>query len=119
MKRWPGLLAAASLASTAHALDGNGNGQSDVWEMVFGASGLSAAADSDGDGWTNALESTAGTNPFDPTSFPTMEVSAAGGLPVLRWQSLAGKRYTIHTAPDLVTWSPLQTNITGTGGTLT
>ena len=119
MKRWPGLFAAASLASTAHALDGNGNGQSDVWEMVFGASGLSAAADADHDGWTNALESTAGTNPFDPTSFPKLEVTAAGSLPVLRWQSLAGKRYTIHTATDLVSWAPLQTNITGTGGPLT
>jgi uncharacterized protein (DUF1800 family) len=119
MKRWPGLFAAASLATAAHALDGNGNAQSDVWEMVFGASGLSAAADADGDGWSNALESTAGTHPFDGTSFPRLEVTTAGGLPVLRWQSLAGKRYTIHTAADLVSWSPLEMEIAGTGGPLT
>ncbi|MEK7950923.1 DUF1800 family protein [Luteolibacter soli] len=119
MKRWPVLFAAASLASTAHALDGNGNSQSDVWEMVFGASGLSAAADADRDGWTNALESIAGTNPFDGKSFPKLEVTTAGGLPVLQWQSLAGKRYTIHTASNLVSWSPLQANIVGTGGPLT
>ncbi|MCW1923636.1 DUF1800 family protein [Luteolibacter arcticus] len=119
MKRWSGLLAVASLASAAHALDGNGNAQSDVWEMVFGVSSELGTDDSDGDGWTNALESTAGTNPFDGTSFPRLEITTPGGLPVLQWQSLAGKRYTIHTAPDLVSWSPLETDIAGTGGPLT
>jgi hypothetical protein len=43
MKRWPGLFAGASLASAAHALDGNGHARSDVWEMVFGAAGIREA----------------------------------------------------------------------------
>jgi uncharacterized protein (DUF1800 family) len=118
MRCWPGILAAVSLASVARGLDGDGNSQSDVWEMVFGASGLSAAGDADGDGWTNALESTAGTHPFDGTSFPNLEMATPGGLPVLRWESIAGKRYTIHTATDLVSWAPLETDIAGTGGAL-
>jgi uncharacterized protein (DUF1800 family) len=119
MKRWPGLFVAASLASTAHALDDNSNAQSDVWEMVFGASGLPAAGDVDGDGWANALESMAGTNPLDGTSFPRLEMTTTGGAPALRWQSLAGKRYTIHTGTGLDSWATLEDDITGTGGLLT
>jgi len=100
------------------ALDGNGNSQSDVWEMVFGAAGLSPSADTDKDGWTNALESTAGTNPFHANSRPSAGMASVEGLPVLLWQSLAGKRYTIHTSPNLAAWSPLQANIAGTGATI-
>jgi uncharacterized protein (DUF1800 family) len=119
MKGWPGLLVAASLVSSAQALDGNGNAQSDVWEMVFGASGLPAAADADGDGWANALESAAGTNPLDGASFPRLEMTATGGAPALRWQSLAGKRYTLHTGTSLDSWAPLEADIAGTGELLT
>jgi uncharacterized protein (DUF1800 family) len=120
MKRWPGLFVAASLASAAHGLDGNGNAQSDVWEMVFGASSLPAAGDADGDGWANAVESAAGTHPLDGSSFPRLEIAAApGGLPALRWHGLAGKRYTLHSGTSLESWSPLEADITGTGGVTT
>ena len=110
---------AVQLPSAVLALDGNGNSQSDVWEMVFGAAGLQATADADKDGFTNAAESLAGTNPFDPKSFPKMEISSSTGAPVLIWQSLSGKRYEIQSSADLTTWSPVQGGIAGTGGTFT
>lgn len=114
----PGLIAAAALVpGLGMALDGNANSQSDVWEVVYGAIGLSASADADGDGWTNAMESSAGTDPFEGTSFPRVELGA-GDFPVLRWESLKGKRYTLQVSTTLSDWSPLATGITGSGFTI-
>lgn len=112
------LLAAVLLPPAAPALDGNGNSQSDVWEMVFGAAGLAPAADADHDGWTNSQESVAGTNPFAGASFPRLEIRTAGGPPVLRWQGLAGKRYTIESSPNLAGWTALESGIAGNGAVL-
>lgn len=112
------LLAAVSFPPAAAALDGNGNSQSDVWEMVFGAPGLAPAADADHDGWTNSQECVAGTNPFDGTSFPRLEIRTAGGPPLLRWEGLAGKRYTIETSPNLAGWAVLESGIAGNGAPL-
>ncbi|QJE96308.1 DUF1800 family protein [Luteolibacter luteus] len=110
-----GIVAVSVLLSpVGFALDGNGNSQSDVWEMAFGASGLQATADADRDGWTNATESTAGTNPFDPLSYPKSGIN--GGQ--LQWPSQAGKRYAIQTSNDLGIWTPVQGNIAGNGTTL-
>ncbi len=109
--------ACAFLPSVA-ALDANGNQQSDVWEMVFKASGLPANGDADGDGWSNASESLAGTNPFDPLSFPSMSLApASGGNIVAGWWGVAGKRYTLQTRADLNsgTWTPLGPAATGDG----
>ena len=68
-------LALLALAVPCLALDQNGNQQSDVWEMIFGASGLPGAGDADHDGWSNALESAAGTNPLDGASFPGLHLA--------------------------------------------
>lgn len=97
------------------ALDGNGNSQSDVWEMVFGAAGLPPGGDADGDGWSNALESMAGTNPFDGTSRAQAEMTRGEEGPVLSWPGLAGKRYEIRSSSDLAAWSPVEQGIPGTG----
>ena len=107
---------AALVPLSCPALDGNGNSQSDVWEMVFGAAGLSASADTDRDGWNNALESTAGTNPFDSQSRPRAEITRDGsGDPVLSWLGLAGKRYAIRRSTDLAGWFPFDQEIPGAG----
>ena len=110
-----GIVAVSLLLSpVGHALDGNGNSQSDVWEMAFGAGGLQATADADKDGWTNAMESTAGTDPFDLLSHP--EAGITGDQ--LKWPSLAGKRYAIQSSGNLASWTAVQTNIAGSGATL-
>jgi hypothetical protein len=53
--------AGASLA----AVDRDGDGMSDIWEFIYGATGLAPGADADGNGFSNAAEALAGTNPFD------------------------------------------------------
>jgi hypothetical protein len=52
-------------------LDTNNNGLSDFWERDFNNGSLfdeffNPQGDADSDGWTNAQEAAAGTNPFDP-----------------------------------------------------
>ena len=59
---WILILGASSLR--AQKIDLNVNGMSDVWESLYGATGLSPAADADGDGMSNLQESIAGTDPY-------------------------------------------------------
>jgi len=80
-------------ASSFIALDADGNGLRDAWEIqYFGKVGNDPTADADWDGLTNLQEQTVGTNPVDPASvtqkriayFPldaTNFVSAEGQTP--------------------------------------
>jgi Protein of unknown function (DUF1800)/PA14 domain/CHRD domain/Bacterial TSP3 repeat len=93
----------------AQMIDLNGNGMSDVWEQLYGASALDPNADTDGDGVPNRLESLAGTDPFDPNSIPkitsfansisnfTVAISAAAGK-VYQLQSVSSLDGTNWTA---------------------
>ena len=60
----------------AQSVDANGNGMSDIWELIYGAGALDPDGDVDGDGVPNRLESFAGTNPFDPNSVPRIASSS-------------------------------------------
>lgn len=94
------------------ALDQDANQQSDVWEIYYGAIGLQPFADNDGDGFTNALESTAGTNPFDPGSRPLMDLApGASGFLNAVFPSEPGKIYDIEGSPTLAPadWQSLGT----------
>lgn len=72
MKRSLFALSCWFLAPAAFAiLDTNNNGVSDFWERDVHNGSLfdgyfDLLGDTDGDGWTNAQEAAAGTNPFDP-----------------------------------------------------
>lgn len=106
--------------SSRAQLDQNSNTQSDVWEIFYGATGLLANGDADGDGFSNALEAAAGTNPFDATSRPWMSLSpGVVGQVHAGWPSEPGKLYTIEGSPDLSpgSWQPLAT-IMGDGNAL-
>lgn len=86
-----------STGGTAWALDSNGNSQSDVWEVAFGAPNLAASADADGDGVTNAGESAAGTDPLSASSWPRLEaLRMADGSVRLEWLAVAGKEYRLE-----------------------
>src|SRR5438445_610756 len=69
---WPVVALAALLfglrPSQAQMVDLNANGMSDIWELLFGASGLDPNGDADADGASNRAEATAGTDPFDGNS---------------------------------------------------
>ena len=117
----------------AHAiLDTNENDLSDVWERAYNNGELfdtsfNPQLDSDSDGWTNALEAIAGTDPFDansPDGFVRPVISRIpavlgdideSGVPeiitpdafTLTWQTTAGKQYALPYSPDLIEWLPI------------
>jgi hypothetical protein len=118
---WSSLALLFTSLPQAFALDQNNNLQSDVWEMLFGAAGLSATGDADGDGFSNATESVAGTNPKDAASFPGLRLELVAAVRQLQWPGLAGKRYAIDRRTDLASgvWSPIASNLSGVGGIAT
>ena len=100
------------------ALDRNNNQQSDVWESVFNAAGLAAGSDADADGFSNRDESGAGTDPFNPASFPEIEaLAAATGRATNTFLSVAGKVYTLQGGDGSGSWVQVAT-VSGTGDAL-
>jgi uncharacterized protein (DUF1800 family) len=106
-----------SFNALAAGLDRNNNQQSDVWEMVFGATGLAAATDADGDHASNQAESVAGTDPRAAQSVLGLAVRQVGaGQMEISWDGAAGKLYQLLSSPTL---APAQwqtnTSVVGAG----
>ena len=115
-----GMASCALFAATAIAIDANGNGLNDIWELIYGASALAPNADTDGDGWTNAQESAAGTNPFDPLSHPVLYIAPWSAAQLqLGYPRLPGKRYRVEskTSLSISTWTPEWTEVAPNGDT--
>src|SRR6266567_3410271 len=74
-----GFACLAPQAVRAQVVDLNGNGMSDIWELIYGAAGLDPKGDADGDGASNLQEAIAGTNPFDSNSVPLIAATSAVG----------------------------------------
>jgi hypothetical protein len=132
------------LAPAAFAiLDTNSNGVSDFWEREFNNGNLfdeffDPQEDDDSDGWTNAQEAEAGTNPFDPNPPDGMIRPVTGHIPAVwsepdeyneiylespetvtvSWPTLAGKQYTLFFSPDLTqgSWLPVGSPFIAYGG---
>ena len=125
-------------------VDTNNNGLSDLWEKAQNNGELFAEtfdpnADSDSDGWTNAQEAAAGTNPLDPNppdgiiSPEIVHISAVmgeeNGAPVVitpeaitvSWPTIQGKQYTLLFSPDLTaeSWLPVEDSFIGNGNIIT
>jgi len=122
------------LAPTVSAIiDANNNGLSDLWERAYNSDELfpptfDPHADPDADGWTNAQEAAAGTNPFDPNPPDglvrpgTAHIPAVYGEPdengipelvtpeavTVTWPTIVGKQYTLLFSPDLSPGNCLQ-----------
>jgi len=109
--------------------DTNTNGLSDVWERHYNGGNLftganpshAPTADPDSDGWDNAKEAIAGTDPFS-TALPAGWVKSdiakhpdAEGLFILKWPSVQGKVYKLAMSPDLVAWTDFGELMPGTG----
>jgi hypothetical protein len=121
---------AAISAFPAHAIhDTNNNGLSDLWEKQHNNGNLFpntflATNDEDQDGWTNAKEAIAGTDPFqanppDGIVAITITPSLVPGAFTLSWPTLIGKNYQLKVSTDLVTWTNLGNPVTTTQNTHT
>ena len=78
-------------------------------------------ADPDGDGWTNAQEFLTGTDPTNVAS--TLKISqlqVSGNDFIVSFSTVSGKSYRVERSDtlDAGSWSVLQDNIVGTGGTV-
>lgn len=118
-------MAAQDIAITATyklnpAVDSDGDGIRDSWEMTHfnNLTSANATSDSDGDGFSDLEEFLAGTAPADPLShLQIVEItSSSTGQVNLKWDAIAGKTYTLLTRTDLHagTWTPLAIGIPGT-----
>ncbi len=120
------------LTTDTHAIvDTNANGLSDLWEKAHNSGQLFSEtydpqADPDQDGWTNAQEAAAGTDPNNANALngviaPGIDhipavMGEENGQPVVispevvtvSWPTLVGKRYALHFSPDLSSGSWLE-----------
>lgn len=87
--------------------------------MAYGAVGLVAAGDEDGDGYSNEVESHFGTDPWSYFSRPEVGLEMSGGTGVrIGWSAVAGKRYVVEGGVDLAMagWDAVGTIDTHEGG---
>ena len=98
-----GLMFLATAAAASAMVDLNGNGLSDVWEQMYGASGLAPGGDADNDGFSNLQEAVAGTNPFDSKSYPRIaSITVVSGTNVAaQIPGALGKFYLLQSRTNL------------------
>lgn len=102
-------------------IDGDADGLCDNWENYFfeGTNTIDGTIDSDNDGMSDADEWHAGTDPLQAGSAlafdSVMEDDSNYGF-VIRWQSVAGKQYSVMSATNLMTGFNITvaTNLTAT-----
>ena len=75
-------------------------------------------ADTDGDGFSDGYEVSVGTDPASATSTPDTQMVIYTAVEV-RFGAGLGKTYRVEASTDLETWTPIETGIAGTGGTVT
>jgi uncharacterized protein (DUF1800 family) len=111
-------LALAAGLARAQMIDLNHNGMSDVWEWLYDANGINPNADSDGDGFSNLQEATAGTNPFNSNSYPRIaSVNVSGTNIGINVPSFPGKLYQLQSCTPPETNWVVETNLEAQTGT--
>ena len=94
--------------------DWRGDGIPNEWRQeYFGTPyGPPADEDTDGDGYDNAAEETAGTHPLEAGSFFAMDAPALGPPVALQWSFLANRAYDVWFTHDLqLPFQPLTTGV--------
>ena len=113
-----GLSASGAVLPTV-PLDLNGDTIPDIWALRYQAEALDPAADSDGDGASNASESLAGTDPLAAGAvFRISSINNEASVVYLSFPTLPGKRYQVQENVSLAdpTWGNTGTVYSGTGG---
>lgn len=105
--------AAAPTAGLAPVSDRDGDGMPDAWEIEHHLDPddpADAALDADEDGASNLHEYLAGTNPNDPASVLKLIVLETPEGIHLRFQTVAGRSYTLQRRGDVAgsSWTNLQ-----------
>lgn len=107
----------AAYGSHAHLYDTDADGLSD-YDEVFAHGTDPASADSDSDMVPDLAELAASTDPIDRASYlrPRME-RGPGGQPVLLWQGVAGRSYSVVRSLDLTgtAFDFIRTDVPGVG----
>ncbi len=104
-------------------IDTDGDGLPDWWETEkFGNLTQTAAADPDADGFSNLQEFLAGTSPQIASSRLNFATYAPGGTGshdfILTFPSMENTIYRVQWSNNLTTWSPLGSDLTGTGSAM-
>ncbi len=140
------LILVSGISTTYAILDTNENSLSDLWEKAYNdgelfSPSITAAIDSDGDGWSNEQEAAAGTNPFEanppdgivqpisqhiPATYLGVDQNGDPAIltpatQTIAWPTLVGKLYTLQFSPNLTagTWQNVGTPILGNGDPIT
>lgn len=105
-------------------IDLNHNGMSDIWELIYNAASLDPNGDADGDGASNIVEATAGTNPFDSNSVPKITAAAMVGTNFnVTLPCALGKQYILQSVDpgsgDWSNWTTEASIIVRSGTTVT
>ena len=74
--------------------------------------------DKDGDGFDDTVEVALGFDPNNPQSTPESKTDLRTAVEFSFWAA-KGKKYTIESSPDLVTWTAVETDIQGRGQEIT
>jgi hypothetical protein len=93
-----------SATITRSVLNENTDGLPNLWwDQYFGTtSGMSASADPDSDGFTNAQEYALGTNPANANSaFRITNLTRTTNSVTITWSSVSGKSYKIQNSNSL------------------
>lgn len=85
--------------------DFDGDGQSDVWEMLRDV--LPDDGDEDLDGFANSTEVNWGTDPFNPFSTPELSIRYGEESIELEWPQLLYKDFDFEQSQTLNNWSAL------------